>query len=272
MPPYSIGSADGSTVAYGFTSPGDVARVGRAVQAFENTRQQPPRSRAAPPRSSDLPLIPYYNASGYVIPPYGVVLINGSNAGFDYSPDVSQGPIPSVIRPDIYGCQYNALVSDAAYQYSISLAVDGVNGDGYDTPSFGAAQALPPFIAAYDNADGTPAANELWGPRSGTFLLKKNTGGFRVIGVYDSTNYYVLVWPEPMNTVFGKIASDCAPGATADLTVWTGAVGAEVTTGQTIAAVYNDSDCTIRATPKFATASIVPMRGGAWEFIVGRTA
>jgi hypothetical protein len=40
-----------------------------------------------------------------------------------------------------------------------------------------------PMLAAYTSGDGTPGAGELWGPRSGGWTLRKNTGGFMVVGL-----------------------------------------------------------------------------------------
>ncbi len=281
MPPLTIGSA-GKGVVYAFSDPNDVVRMSRAVRSFEDTvpPPYPTRQRQPVPTSTHYPVIPFYNNSGYTIPPFGVTLITGSNREFPGT-GTATGTVPAVGRPAVYGCQSNALIMDSALGESAILAVDGINGDGYDDKTFGGAQQLPPFIALYDDADGVPAFNERWGPRADTFKLKKSTGGFLVIDRYDTGNaadHLVLVMPEPMTTVRGKIANDCPPGQSADLTVWVGPRGSELTTGQSIPGVYNDSDCTIRADPKFATAFLVPpvydapLLPGGWLFAVGRTA
>jgi hypothetical protein len=252
---------------YGFNSLNDIRRIDRTVSAHELT--SPPKTGDRPqyPLLNFYPRIGFYNDSGSTIPPFGCVLLKGSQAqkttttgpGVQVVAGPVQGICPSVKQPDRFGCQSDVFIADEAL------------GTGYLNQAFGAAQQVPPFVALYDSADGTPATGERWGPRSGTFKLKKNTGGFLVIGPYDTTNHYALVLPESMTTVRGKIASDCAPGASADLTIWTGAIGAEATTSLAITSVYNDSDCTIRATPKFATAIFVPLNS-AWLFVVGRTA
>jgi hypothetical protein len=248
---------------YGFSDLHDVERINRVVNRHERDRggHRPPTRHEGRPHY--YPRIGFFNDSGQTIPPFGVVLLKGfKGQDSDTKRGPAQGVVASVKRPDVFGCQYNAMVAD-----------ETPDGAGCPDQTFGAAQ-LPmqgvPLIALYDSADGTPAFGEAWGPRSGTFKLKKNTGGFRVIGVYDSTNHYALVQPEPMLTVFGKFAADLAPDASADLTIWSGADGAEVTTSQTITGVKNVSSCTIKGTPQFAGSVWMQMKN-SWHAFNGKT-
>lgn len=49
---------------------------------------------------------------------------------------------------------------------------------------------------AYDPADGTPAINEVWGPKAGTFLLRKGYLGFRCAGEADGNTAVFARVPE----------------------------------------------------------------------------
>lgn len=184
------------------------------------------------------------------IPPYGAVLeATGSDPTTGYL---------KVKRPDTYGSQWNAIVNGPA---TINAGESGDAQGGHG-----------PFIAAYDPADGTPAFDERWGPRNATYLLKKNTGGFKVIGVVDSTKHLVLVDRDPMLSVRGTIASDCAPDTAQDLTVNTGPYGSESSTGQTITGIRNASDCTLKSgSGAKIHRAVYDWSVPGWEFDVGRT-
>lgn len=216
---------------YGFSDINDVRRIDRTVNAYERNRGGRP-AHATPPRVSFYPRIGVYNDSGNTIPPFGLGFFKGAEGQHtDTGEGPAQGKCAKLKQPDAFGCQNNCVVTD-----------EGIDGTGIANAAFGAAQIYPPFIAAYDNADGTPAFGESWGPRSGTYLLKKNTGGFRVLGVYDATNHYALVWPEPLRRILVKnlTGSDIAKGATNGVvTIMTGTPGAETSTGITISNVLS---------------------------------
>lgn len=218
-----------AVMSFNFETLRDVQRISRVVNDSERNGPASLRRRGQI-FPQPLPLIGVYNDSGSTIPPFGVVLRKAGQAQkSDTKLGPAQGICMSVKQPDTFGSQYNALVADEA------------QGAGYANASFGAVQMHPPFIALYDNADGTPAAGDAWGPRSGTFKLKKNTGGFRVIGVYDSTNFYALVWPEAMLSLKVKTTAAHNKGATQACDIWTGTEGAEVALGAGVvqATCYN---------------------------------
>ena len=245
---------------YGFHSLQDVERVNRTVNASERMRDGHHVRRAPGGRLRPYPRIGFFNDSGATVPSFGVMLFKGSKGQNSEKNGPAQGVCVTIKQPDTYGCQYNALVAD-----------EGLLGNGYANQTYGAAQLDPPFIAAYDSTDGTPAFGDRWGPRASTWLLKKNTGGFFVIGVYDSTKHYALVWPAPMLSIRGTIASDAAPDSNNTLTVYTGAYGAEATTSQTIANVRNASDCTIKSgSGAKIHRAVYDWSVPGWEFDVGR--
>lgn len=161
----------------------------------------------------------FVNAGAGSIPAYGVVRATGVTV-------VEPGRVVlSVDQPNTFGCQANCFIN-------CPVAV-GAGKYGYATRS-------APLVALYDTADGTPAFGEAWGPRSGSWKLKKNTGGFCVLGVTNSTLGLALVAPLPMLTFRGKTtAGAIAKGATGTINIYAGALGSESDTGQTMLNVYN---------------------------------
>ena len=91
-------------------------------------------------------------------------------------------PFFSAVKPTAFGAQFSHAINDNA-----------VVGTG----QWGRCYLMQTVPALYDDADGTPAFGEIWGPRDNTWKLKKNTGGFRIAGTVDTTNKYVLVQPYP---------------------------------------------------------------------------
>jgi hypothetical protein len=186
----------------------------------------------------------YNSDNSNVVPAYGIVLQNGIQT-------TGLNPIISTKQPDTFGCQYNAYVN--------SYSQIGTQGDGL-------AQVGPMFTALYDSADGTPAAGELWGPRSGTFKLKKNTGGFEVVGVIDSTNHLVLVRSAPMLRLRGVSTPAIPINTTGTVEIWwrTGATTYS-DTGATVSAL-NDLDAQV---PSNADVELVwePYGTEGWKIV-----
>ena len=169
-------------------------------------------------------VIPIVDGSGEtLIPAYGVCLTKTGS-------DLTTGRV-SVKRPDTYGSQNNALINGPT-------AV-AVSGNGFAQGGNG------PFIAAYDSSDGSPGHGEAWGPRSGTYLLKKNTGGFRVIAVLDATNALALVQRDPMLTFRGKTDASLSKGASGTISIYAGTLGSET-----------DTTINMTAYNRFATVAI----------------
>lgn len=195
----------------------------------------------------------FFNAEATTVPAYGVMLSNGVQAAG--GPDF----VPKIKRPDTYGCQRN-------------FYVNGPNTVG--TTDFGEAQWGDGnlFKVAWDTTDGfTPAPGEMWGVQSGSYLIRKNYAGFRIEGVYDSSNHWVLARSEPMYTFRGKPTPSAVPsGASSTVAIYTGAFGSEAqpTGSPTILNVRNDSSCTISV--KIVTCKYVPDNGG-WNFEIAYT-
>lgn len=155
--------------------------------------------------------IQFLNA-GSEIPAYGVVRA----VGWD-----TNRSILTVGQPNTYGSQWRHIINGP---------------QPVSASEFGVATNLFPCDALYDDADGTPQAGESWGPRNGTYKLRKNTGGFTVLGVSDSTNKLVRVMRAPMLACIGYRTSALTVGNGADFTVVAGgSKGTEFDTSQTVA-------------------------------------
>src|SRR3990167_10117675 len=143
--------------------------------------------QAAPPRWLD-----FRNDSGEEIPAFGIIRLTGvalpETGELVYTGD----------KPNTYGSQYSHAIN--------SDAIVPDNGYGKCTLTF-------PAVAVYDSADGTPAFGEQWGPRNATWKLKKNTGGFRVLGVSNSDLKLVLVTQDPFLRFRGVTDGAIAAGA-----------------------------------------------------------
>ena len=168
-----------------------------------------------------------------------------------------ENPFFTVDQPNTYGSQYLHAVNDET----------DVAAGSYGKCCLG--QIVP---ALYDSGDGTPAFGEQWGPRSGTWKLKKNTGGFMVLGVAVSSRSLVLVTPAPMLVLRGQPTADVAAAATGTLTIYTGAYGSEATTGVTMAGVKNNSSCTVKGSQIARAVWDGESAGTQWQFDVGKTA
>lgn len=123
----------------------------------------------------------FYNESGEQIPAFACMRITGMMT-------LGGRNIVKVAKPNTYGSQY-------MHRLNGPLPVE-IGKYGICTRSAGAA-------ALYDTADGTPAFGERWGPRDATWKLKKNTGGWMVMGNADATNGVVIVQQAPMLSFHG---------------------------------------------------------------------
>lgn len=120
-------------------------------------------------------------------------------------------------RPNTYGAQYDHFINGPV------TVKAGTMGACFRTGQ------VP---AAFDATDGSPATGDLWGPRSGTWLLKKNTGGFRIRGITNTTNSFALVEAAPMLSFVGKTDAAISKGATGTVSIYWGALGSETDTTQ----------------------------------------
>lgn len=143
--------------------------------------------------------VEFRNASGQAIPSFGVLQITGSEtAGVGRK-------ILTVTRPDgTAGATY-------AINGHLPVAAGSTKG-GVCTMSW-------PANAAYDTGDGTPAVNQVWGPKSGQFTLAKGNPGFVIVGTPESGR--VLVAQSLSGAmVLGKTDASHAKGATGTISIY----------------------------------------------------
>jgi len=159
----------------------------------------------------------FRNDSGEPVVPFGVLRITGATTHNGFETLV-------IARPNAYGAQY---------LHALNGPVEVASG------AFGLCLLGQPAYAAYNSGDGVPAFGEMWGPQSGTWLLRKNTGGFLVMGNADQAHQIVLVAPAPMLSFIGKTDAAHAKGATGTISIYAGALGAETDTTIDMAGVYN---------------------------------
>lgn len=164
--------------------------------------------------------VPYRNDAGEQIPPFGILRLTGAVT-------VNSRPYLKAEKPDTYGSQYLHAINGPTAVESGDYGTCYVPAESF-------------FVrAAYDTADGTPAFGEAWGPRSGTWKLKKNTGGFQIIGDPDSTNGTVLVARVPMLSFIGKTDASHAKGASGTISIYAGTLGSESDTTVNMSSVWN---------------------------------
>lgn len=157
----------------------------------------------------------FKNESSEQIPPYGVMRVTG----FDVTTD-PEYPRLLVNKPNTYGAQYS----------------HAINGDlCVEAGQTGRCTLGGISAAKYDDGDGTPAFSELWGPRNGSWKLKKNTQGFAVLGIASSARKLVLVRPAPFLVGIGKADGAISQNNSGTVSVWAGTtLGSEGDTGENI--------------------------------------
>jgi hypothetical protein len=106
---------------------------------------------------SSLRWLPVKNNSGYAVPPFGLMRITGID---------DDTKVLTIDKPNA-DSQSGLLVNGPA---EIADDDEGIGTDGGIV------------VAAYDDADGTPAADEGWGAKSGEWKLRKDKVGYTIIG------------------------------------------------------------------------------------------
>jgi hypothetical protein len=159
----------------------------------------------------------FRNDASTQVPAGGIVRLTGMTSRDDR-------PILTVGQPNTYGSQY----------------LHFVNGPlPVDANAYGLCSQIGVLAALYDTSDGTPAFGEKWGPRDATWKLKKNTGGFQIVGNVDATNGLVLVVQSPMLSFVGKTDSSHAKSASGTISIYEGTLGSESDTSVNMTSVYN---------------------------------
>jgi len=167
---------------------------------------------------SPLPWFEYRNDAAEEVPAFGVLRITGVAV-------IEPGRvILTAARPDTFGSR-----EQCALNGPLPVPVGKVG--------VGTRAAFAP--ARYETGDGFPLVGEKWGPRDGGWKLRKNTGGFRIVGVTNLTKGLVLVQPSPMRMFLGKTDASHSKGATGTISIYAGPLGSETDTTADMPDVYN---------------------------------
>lgn len=188
------------------------------------------------------------NTAPTACPAYGCFKLNGEHG--DSSRNI---PLYYGKRSITYGSQYSHFFNS---EWDV------------DEGAWGEIQQGTEFIARYapgDYTTGAPAVGDLLGPRNGSWELRKNTGGFIVVGLIDtSTDFLVRVQRLPFTFARGTTIADIAAHGQGLLRIGYGAGGGQYT-GEDLVNVYNLTDCTIKAN-KQCSANWIP-ETDEWMFI-----
>ena len=181
----------------------------------------------------------FLNDSGEEIPAFACMRINGINT--------TRGRACYAMRkPDTFG----------------SIWGHRMNGPNpVAAGAFGLCVLGGVVAGLYDTTDGTPAHGEHWGPRDGSWKLRKNTSGWRVLAnSTDSGIAYVQHWPS--QTLLGKTDAAILKGNTGVISVYWGSTGATVAdTGENVNGYLRYGNVAIN---KFVTLN---WNGWSWEII-----
>lgn len=138
--------------------------------------------------------------------------------------------------------------------------------------NYGRASAANIVLALYDDNGGTdtPAYGDAWGPISGSWKMSKKGDGWIAMGAPTNTTAKIAVFRRaPMLIARGYIATNCGSSTVQDMTVYKGAWGSEVSTGQVISSVRNPNTCTILSVD--ICSAIYIQEYQEWQFIAGGT-
>lgn len=172
-------------------------------------------------RLCDVPWFVFRNDAGELVPAFGVVRLTGVVV-LEQARVVLTGA-----KPNAFGCQYQCAINGPTPVAAGKFGVCTQQG------------AVP---ALFEVSDGTPAAGERWGPRDAGWKLRKNTGGFAVVGVTNSGASgpaLVLVQPAPMLAFVGKTDASHAKSSTGTISIYAGTLGSESDTGVNMTGVFN---------------------------------
>ena len=134
-----------------------------------------------------------YNLESETIPAFSVVRA----VGFE-QPEIGRLAL-QVRQSNAYGSQYGHYVTGPG---DISA-----NGYGLCTQQ--------PAVCTVDTNDSAPQPGESWGPVSGSYKLRKRSGGFRILGNLNSNVGLALVMPAPLLFVRCVLDEELTAGSSA---------------------------------------------------------
>lgn len=166
--------------------------------------------------------VPVRNDSGEEIPAFGLMRITGTTT-------VDGEPVWTVDKPSSTFQRFVLVNGETAIPASGS---NDIYGTGYFCDR--------PFRALYDTSDGTPSYGQVWGPRSGSWKLRRHHYGFLIWGEIDDDTTgeeTVKVTQSLVVNVIGKTDAAITKGSSGTVSVWKGDESADTSidiTGVTI--------------------------------------
>lgn len=187
-----------------------LVRIRRSVD-FTEAYQRPPAG-GVPRIVGQAESLAVLNISGETVPPFGAMRIVRSVR-------VGEQLYCEIEKPNAFGARWRDVV---------------INGEG-EIPDgeFGQALLGGTALGAFAREDDggtevTPEFGQVYGPRSDSWLLHPNTGGFRVLGGVDDERGLVQVMPEPIAKLRAILLQDLVSGSQATAAVTVPVVSDEV--------------------------------------------
>lgn len=175
------------------------------------------------------------------------------------APNLSPWQVPAETR---WVVCFNASFTTEIPGYSVCRQTSVMSGEGMPLPAlsvmstsierllyvtgpepiapraFGVCSQVGILEAKYDPTDGTPSRDELWGPASAGFKLRKHYPGFRILQT-DSAREVAYCTYEPPTALLVKFQSGSSdkvvpPSSTTGYDVWIGTQGAEFNSNLTL--------------------------------------
>ena len=191
------------------------------------------------PAAMNLRYWPVKNSSGEEIPAFGCMQL----AGFTVAADNSYAY--DAVKPTRFGAQYQHVFNGPT---PIPIGKTGVAVSG------------EMVAALYDTADGVVNPLESLGPRSGSWKLRRNTGGF-ASGSALATEV-VRVISQPLLSLIGKADSTISKGATGTVSIYWRNYGDSIST-------LTDTGVNVLAMNRYAevtSGKYVQMTWMPWEY------
>lgn len=174
-------------------------RLAAMLRAYESGTLWPSDKARNPPLSNNPAKVRFHNDSGEEIPAWGVMRITGIQSGND-------AWRLKVGKP-------NTTIS--SFYLVNSATACPASTDGWGTYLWNSGHVL------YDTSV-TPAIGEEWGPQDGTWTIRKNHWGFRIIGGTTGSGAVsrVVAAQYMVHELIGKADSSIAKASSGTVSVW----------------------------------------------------
>lgn len=151
--------------------------------------------------------MPFKNESSETVPAHAVMRITGTQKGSTSRSLLLKCDKPSTSFKRIYAVNGHSPVAAGRYG-TCTYAFDG------------------PVMVAYEG--GTPAVDEGWGVKPGSWKINKNYPvGFTCQGYNNTEKSVTFAVQQPINTFIGKLNGTLSVGGSAAVSVWKGTANSE---------------------------------------------